>query len=125
MESSAEPRLLILETSGRVGQVALARGDALLAVRRLEETRRHARDLAPAGAAMRTVCHREPVSWPRLAGTLTRAASCGWDWRAIELGSRTICGPSSPSTSDRAPPRRSGPNVHRSHGAFCAVRCHQ
>jgi tRNA threonylcarbamoyladenosine biosynthesis protein TsaB len=42
------PRLLILETSDRVGQVALAAGAELLALRRLEETRRHARDLAPA-----------------------------------------------------------------------------
>ena len=42
------PRFLILETSGRVGQVALAEGEQVLAVRRLDETRRHARDLAPA-----------------------------------------------------------------------------
>jgi tRNA threonylcarbamoyladenosine biosynthesis protein TsaB len=43
-----EPRLLILETSGRVGQVALAQGNVLRGVRRLDEARRHARDLAPA-----------------------------------------------------------------------------
>jgi tRNA threonylcarbamoyladenosine biosynthesis protein TsaB len=43
-----EPRFLILETSGRVGQVALAEGERLCGVRRLEEPRRHARDLAPA-----------------------------------------------------------------------------
>lgn len=43
-----EPRLLILETSGRVGQVALADGEWLLRARPLDETRRHARDLAPA-----------------------------------------------------------------------------
>jgi tRNA threonylcarbamoyladenosine biosynthesis protein TsaB len=48
VSTTAEPRLLILETSGRVGQVAVARGEALLAVRRLDEARRHARDLAPA-----------------------------------------------------------------------------
>jgi len=42
------PRTLILETSGRVGQVAVACGDVLLGVRRLEEARRHARDLVPA-----------------------------------------------------------------------------
>jgi tRNA threonylcarbamoyladenosine biosynthesis protein TsaB len=41
-------RLLILETSGRVGQVALADGETLRGVRRLDEARRHARDLAPA-----------------------------------------------------------------------------
>jgi tRNA threonylcarbamoyladenosine biosynthesis protein TsaB len=44
------PRLLIIETSGRAGLVALAEGEALLAVRRLDEARRQARDLAPAVA---------------------------------------------------------------------------
>jgi tRNA threonylcarbamoyladenosine biosynthesis protein TsaB len=43
-----EPRLLLLETSGRVGQVALAQGDTLRRSRRLDETRRHAADLVPA-----------------------------------------------------------------------------
>jgi len=51
---SEQPRLLVLETSSRVGQVALAHGAELLAVRRLEESRRHARDLAPAVADMLT-----------------------------------------------------------------------
>lgn len=46
--STIEPRLLILETSGRVGLVALAQGARMLAARRLDEARRHARDLAPA-----------------------------------------------------------------------------
>jgi tRNA threonylcarbamoyladenosine biosynthesis protein TsaB len=49
-----ESRLLILETSGRVGQVALAEGPRLLGIRRLEEARRHARDLAPAVADLVT-----------------------------------------------------------------------
>jgi tRNA threonylcarbamoyladenosine biosynthesis protein TsaB len=44
----SEPRMLILETSGRIGQVAVAEGQHLRGVRRLEETRRHARDLVPA-----------------------------------------------------------------------------
>jgi tRNA threonylcarbamoyladenosine biosynthesis protein TsaB len=44
--------LLILETSGRVGQVALALGERLLRESRLDETRRHARDLAPAVAEL-------------------------------------------------------------------------
>ena len=44
------PRLLLIETSGRSGQVALAEGDALLAARRLDEARHQARDLAPAVA---------------------------------------------------------------------------
>jgi tRNA threonylcarbamoyladenosine biosynthesis protein TsaB len=41
-------RILILETSDRAGQVAVAAGSELLALRHLEEARRHARDLAPA-----------------------------------------------------------------------------
>jgi tRNA threonylcarbamoyladenosine biosynthesis protein TsaB len=41
-------RLLIVETSGRNGFVGVAEGSTLLAVRRLEEARRNARDLAPA-----------------------------------------------------------------------------
>lgn len=47
---SPNARLLILETSGRVGQVALAEGEQLVGVRRLDAARRHARDLAPAVA---------------------------------------------------------------------------
>jgi tRNA threonylcarbamoyladenosine biosynthesis protein TsaB len=50
--SASEPRSLILETSGRIGQVALSAGENLLAIRRLDEARRHARDLAPAVAQM-------------------------------------------------------------------------
>jgi tRNA threonylcarbamoyladenosine biosynthesis protein TsaB len=48
MDVISEPRFLILETSGRVGHVAIAEGERLLAVRPLDEARRHARDLAPA-----------------------------------------------------------------------------
>lgn len=43
-----DPRMLILETSGRRGLVALSHGERLLGVRALDEGRRHARDLAPA-----------------------------------------------------------------------------
>lgn len=46
--SETDIKTLILETSGRVGVVAVAQGQALLAERRLDERRRHARDLAPA-----------------------------------------------------------------------------
>jgi tRNA threonylcarbamoyladenosine biosynthesis protein TsaB len=46
------PRSLILETSGRVGQVALAEGNTILRSRLLDEGRRHARDLAPSVAAL-------------------------------------------------------------------------
>jgi tRNA threonylcarbamoyladenosine biosynthesis protein TsaB len=50
VSEAAEPRLLILETSGAVGQVAVAEGHRLLGIRPLEASRRHARDLAPAVA---------------------------------------------------------------------------
>lgn len=46
--NASEPRSLILETSGRVGEVALAEGEIVQNVRRLDEARRHARDLVPA-----------------------------------------------------------------------------
>jgi tRNA threonylcarbamoyladenosine biosynthesis protein TsaB len=45
-------RWLILETSGRCGQVALATGPNLCAIRTLDAARRHARDLAPAVGEM-------------------------------------------------------------------------
>jgi tRNA threonylcarbamoyladenosine biosynthesis protein TsaB len=50
--TTLEPRSLILETSGRVGQVAVADGENLVGVRRLDEARRHARDLVPAVAEL-------------------------------------------------------------------------
>lgn len=46
------PRALLLETSGRRGLVALADGGDLLASRALDESRRNARDLAPAVAEL-------------------------------------------------------------------------
>lgn len=39
-------RVLIIDTSGKVGQVAVSAGEHVLAVRSLPEARRHARDLA-------------------------------------------------------------------------------
>ncbi|MGE3803582.1 MAG: tRNA (adenosine(37)-N6)-threonylcarbamoyltransferase complex dimerization subunit type 1 TsaB [Gemmataceae bacterium] len=45
-------RLLILETSGTVGQVGLSEAGAIVARRQLDETRRHARDLAPTVSAL-------------------------------------------------------------------------
>ncbi len=52
----SEPRSLLLETSGRAGWAALAEGPHLRGVQRLDEARRHARDLAPAVAALLTDC---------------------------------------------------------------------
>jgi tRNA threonylcarbamoyladenosine biosynthesis protein TsaB len=47
-----QAKLLIIETSGRGGFVAVGEGAKLREVRRLEEARRHARDLAPATAEL-------------------------------------------------------------------------
>jgi tRNA threonylcarbamoyladenosine biosynthesis protein TsaB len=47
-----DSRILIIETSGAVGQVGLAVGSRLMASRRLDEARRHARDLAPSVAEL-------------------------------------------------------------------------
>jgi tRNA threonylcarbamoyladenosine biosynthesis protein TsaB len=47
-----KPRFLILETSQYIGTVALAIGDAIVEERKLDESRRHARDLVPAIDAM-------------------------------------------------------------------------
>jgi tRNA threonylcarbamoyladenosine biosynthesis protein TsaB len=44
----SKPRFVLIETSQQPGLVAVAEGDRLLSVRRLDEARRHARDLAPA-----------------------------------------------------------------------------
>jgi tRNA threonylcarbamoyladenosine biosynthesis protein TsaB len=44
----AEPRVLVIDTSHRIALVALAAGGRMLGQRRLDEARRHARDLAPA-----------------------------------------------------------------------------
>jgi tRNA threonylcarbamoyladenosine biosynthesis protein TsaB len=46
------PRLLLIETSGHSGFVAVALGAELRGARRLDEARRHARDLAPAAAEL-------------------------------------------------------------------------
>jgi tRNA threonylcarbamoyladenosine biosynthesis protein TsaB len=50
--SRGAPRFLILETSSRIGQIAIAEDARLVEVRRLEEARRHARDLAPVVAGL-------------------------------------------------------------------------
>jgi tRNA threonylcarbamoyladenosine biosynthesis protein TsaB len=46
------PKLLLIETSGRIGRVGLAVGPELLAERALDAARRHARDLTPAVAEL-------------------------------------------------------------------------
>jgi tRNA threonylcarbamoyladenosine biosynthesis protein TsaB len=58
--SLPEPRLLLIETSGQVGQVGLARAENLLQVRKLDGSRRHARDLAPAVVELLTGAEWKP-----------------------------------------------------------------
>lgn len=45
-------KVLLLETSQKVGLVALAEGERVLAEKRLDEARRHARDLTPFAATL-------------------------------------------------------------------------
>jgi tRNA threonylcarbamoyladenosine biosynthesis protein TsaB len=46
------PRLLLLETSHRVGKAALASGGVVIGERTLDDSRRHARDLVPSIQAL-------------------------------------------------------------------------
>lgn len=55
--SAVAPRILLVETSSRMGQLALARGGEILGIRRLDEARRHARDLAPQAADLLSEQH--------------------------------------------------------------------
>jgi tRNA threonylcarbamoyladenosine biosynthesis protein TsaB len=91
----SDPRLLMLETSGRRSLVAVAAGARVLGVRVLDEARRNARDLAPAVAALldeqgwaarqldAVIVSRGPGSYTGLrvgvmsAKTLAYATGCG------------------------------------------------
>ena len=46
------PRLLIIDTSQKTGTVALAEDESVLGERRLDQARRHARDLGPFAHAL-------------------------------------------------------------------------
>jgi tRNA threonylcarbamoyladenosine biosynthesis protein TsaB len=48
MTAGVDHKLVLIETSGGIGQVAVADDTAIRARRQLDEARRHARDLAPA-----------------------------------------------------------------------------
>lgn len=94
MAEKVEPRLAIVETSQRLGWVALALGEKILASRRLDDARRHARDLAPflaellaeqgwqAGTLDGVIVSRGPGSYTGLrvgimsAKTLAYASGC-------------------------------------------------
>jgi tRNA threonylcarbamoyladenosine biosynthesis protein TsaB len=99
---SEPPRLLILETSGRTGLVAVAEGIDLLACRPLDETRRHARDLAPAVAALLqeqdwepndldgVIVSRGPGSYTGLRVGLMSAKTLAYATRCALLGIDTF-----------------------------------
>lgn len=92
------PRLLVLETSGRIGQVGLAVGAQLLATRRLDEARRHARDLAPVTAELLTlqgwkardldgvVVNRGPGSYTGLRVGIMAAKTLAYATRCALIG---------------------------------------
>src|SRR5438105_378654 len=95
-------RLLLIETSGRVGRVGLADGPALIAERKLDATRRHARDLAPAvavtGPGLRVAEALLPAATPRAADGrepgLARLLDVGWErWRRGERDDILALGP--------------------------------
>jgi tRNA threonylcarbamoyladenosine biosynthesis protein TsaB len=93
--ADALPRLLLIETSGRVGRIGLAQGPELLAEDSLDEARRHLRDLAPSVARLLrdrgwaprglggVIVSLGPGSYTGLrvgimsAKTLARATGCG------------------------------------------------
>ena len=95
-------RLLLIETSGRVGQVALADGPSVVGVRRLEESRHHARDLAPAVADLLAAASwtprdlsavavsRGPGSYTGLRVGIMSAKAHGLRGRLPSLGDRYL-----------------------------------
>ncbi len=66
---------LILETSGRIGQVGLARGDVLVRVAMLDATRRHARDLS---STVSRLLAEEGVTPRELAGIIVGVGPGGY-----------------------------------------------
>ena len=130
------PRLLLIETSGRSGQVALAEGNALLAVRRLDEARHQARDLAPAVADLLAaigwkprdiaaiVVSRGPGSYTGLrvgimsAKTFAYAAGCAL--LAIDTFAVIAAqAPTKPSPSTSSPMRSSRRSISSASSAAC------
>jgi tRNA threonylcarbamoyladenosine biosynthesis protein TsaB len=61
MTTSADRKLLLIETSGQPGWVALAEEQAVRARRPLDRARRHARDLAPLIAELLLECQWRPA----------------------------------------------------------------
>ncbi|MFN4258016.1 MAG: tRNA (adenosine(37)-N6)-threonylcarbamoyltransferase complex dimerization subunit type 1 TsaB [Gemmataceae bacterium] len=84
-----DPWLLILETSGRVGRVALAKGNALRQARTLDEARRHARDLAPTVAE---VLRQEGITARDLHGVIVSHGPGSYTGLRVGIMSaKTLC----------------------------------
>lgn len=73
---------LVLETSGRVGKVGLARGGEVVHSSRLDESRRHARDLS---ATIRGVLDRESLRVADLKAILTSIGPGGYTGLRVGL----------------------------------------
>jgi tRNA threonylcarbamoyladenosine biosynthesis protein TsaB len=54
--ANTEPRFFLIETSGRVGQIALAESSRIRSARKLDGARKHARDLVPLAAELFAEC---------------------------------------------------------------------
>ena len=89
VEGEDGPRLLILETSGRSGQVAVAEGAALLAVRPLGEGRRQGRDLTP---AVGELLHQQGWTARQLQGVIVSLGPGSYTGLRVGIMSaKTLC----------------------------------
>ena len=95
-------RFLVIETSHRVGRVALAQDDAIVGERALDESRRHARDLAPSIQALLqeqgwrareldgVIVSRGPGSYTGLRVGLISAKTLAYATRCALIGVETF-----------------------------------
>ena len=101
---------LILETSGRAGTVALARGEAVVRSMPLDAARRHARDLAP---TMTRVLKEEGLRPTDLTGVMVctgpgsytglRVGVMSAKTLAYAVGCKLVAVPAFPAVAEQAP----------------------
>jgi tRNA threonylcarbamoyladenosine biosynthesis protein TsaB len=109
---------LILETSGRVGRVGLVRDGGVVQSALLDETRRHARDLAP---TIQSLLHREGLSPKDVHGVMVgigpgsytglRVGVTSAKVFAYALGCRLVPVPTFRAIVERVPADRSAADV--------------